>query len=56
MMAFDRVGARLLSCCNAIMNVPPMIGRGVARIYARRLGGVDRGQHLRDFRPSLQVQ
>src|ERR1700719_1292518 len=40
----------------AVVNVSPMIGRGVRRIDAERLDAIDRVKHLLDLRPAGQAQ
>src|SRR3546814_10447747 len=48
-MTLQRVRARLMSGCDAVGDVSPMIRRGVARIDTCRLGCIDRGEHLADL-------
>src|SRR5450432_2969558 len=51
-----RVGSRLLADGQSVVDVPPMVGRGIGRIDAERLDGVDCLKHLLDFRPAGNAQ
>src|SRR3546814_17574767 len=55
-MTLQRVRARLMSGCDAVGDVSPMIRRGVARIDTCRLGCIDRGEHLADLGPALDLE
>ena len=55
-MLIAAVGARLISGAEAIVDMPPVIGRGVGWIDAERLDGVDRLQHALDLRPAADAQ
>ena len=41
-MLLAAIGARLVSGAEAVVDMPPVIRRGVGRIDAERLDGVDR--------------
>ena len=50
------VGSRLLADKEAVVNVPPMLWRGIRRVDAECLDEIDRLQHFLDFRPAGDVQ
>src|SRR5260370_19912964 len=51
-----RVGSRLLADGQAIVDVLPVVRRGIGRIDAERLDGVDRLKHFLDLRPPGNAQ
>ncbi len=51
-----RVGSRLLADGHAIVDVLPVLRRGIGRIDAERLDGIDGLQHPLDFRPPGNAQ
>lgn len=50
------VGVRLQIGGQAVVNVPPMLGRGVGRIEAERFHGVDGGERALHFGPAIEAQ
>ena len=55
-MLVAAIGTRLVSGAEAIVDVPPVIRRGVGRIDAERLDGVDRREHTLDLGPAADAQ
>src|SRR5712691_920011 len=55
-MAAVRVGSQPLADGQAVMDLPPVVGRSVRGIDPKRLDGVDRLQHLLDLRPTGKVK
>ena len=55
-MPAARVGPGLLADQQAVVNVPPMLGRGFSRIDAERLDDIDRLQDFLDLRPAGETQ
>ena len=55
-MPAARVGPRLLADEEAVVNVPPMLRRGIRGIDAECLDEIDRLQDFLDFRPTGDVQ
>ena len=55
-MMVERVGARLVSSSEPVVDVTPMIGRNRFGIDADALDGVDRLQHALDPGPALDLQ
>lgn len=55
-MARGRIAARAFVRGKPVMDVPPMIGRDVARVDARRLDSVDQPEDLRDFGPAMNAE
>jgi len=55
-MSAAAVWSWLFANGQAVVNVSPMIGRGVRRIDAERLGAIDRMKHLLDLWPAGQAQ
>lgn len=55
-MTLQRVGARLMSGGDAVVDMAPMVGCGVARIDAGGLGRVDRGEHLANLGPAFDLE
>src|SRR5262249_13213308 len=51
-----RVAARHFVDRQAVMNVMPMVRRGVGRIDTERLDSINRLQDLLDFRPAREAQ
>jgi hypothetical protein len=51
-----RVGSRLLADGQSVVDVPPMVGRGIGRIDGERLDGIDCLKYLLDFRPPGNAQ
>ena len=48
--------SRLLAGGQAVVDVPPMVGRGVSRIDPAGFDGVDRPQNVVDLGPAIDVQ
>ena len=55
-MPAARVGPRLLTDEHAVVNVPPMLWRGIRRVDAECFDEIDRLQDFLDFRPAGDVQ
>ncbi len=55
-MALDRVGARRLAGGQAVVDVPPMIGRDCGRIDVERLDRVDELEHVLHLRPAFELE
>ena len=55
-MLVAAIGTRLVSGAEAIVDMPPVIRRGVGRIDAERLDGVDRREHTLDLGPAADAQ
>ena len=51
-MPAARVGSRLLADRQTVMDVMPMLRRGVSRIDTERLDGINRLEDFLDFRPA----
>ncbi|MCY1306989.1 hypothetical protein D9M70_568830 [compost metagenome] len=55
-MLLVRVSARRMAGCEPVMDVTPMIRRDIGPGDVERLYGIDRAQHLFDFRPALDLE
>src|SRR6266511_3487268 len=55
-MPAARVGSRLLADRQTVMDVMPMLRRGVSRIDTERLDGINRLEDFLDFRPAGEAQ
>src|SRR3546814_5014730 len=55
-MSFRRVVARFQTGDQAVVDVPPVIRRGVGRIEAERFHGVDGGKRPLHLRPAIEAQ
>ena len=55
-MLVAAIGPRLVSGAKTIVDMPPVIRRGVGWINVEGLDGVDRGEHPLDLGPSADAQ
>ena len=55
-MLRERIRSRLLAGGQAVVDVPPMVGRGVSRIDPAGFDGVDRPQNVVDLGPAIDAQ
>ena len=55
-MPRERIRSRLFAGGQAVVDVPPMVGRGVSRIDAASFDGVDRPQNVVDLGPAVDAQ
>ena len=55
-MLLAGVGARLVTGLETVVDVSPMVGRGVDGIDAKRLDGVDGLEHPLNLRPAVDLQ
>ena len=55
-MARWAVAAWNFATRHPVVDVPPMIGRDIARVDARRLNCIDQAEDLRDFRPAMNAE
>ena len=55
-MLVAAIGTRLVSGAEAIVDMPPVIGRRVGRIDAEGFDGVDRREDTLDLRPTADAQ
>src|SRR3546814_17658505 len=55
-MLLERVGTRLVACRQAVVDVPPMIGRDCCRIDVERFDGVDELEYVLDLLPTFELE
>src|SRR3546814_14378008 len=55
-MTLQRVGPRVFICRETVVDVPPMVGRGVGGFDAQRVNGVDSLEHALDLGPAVDEQ
>ncbi len=55
-MALRGVGIGFLAGDHVVVDVPPMIRRNIRRIDAKRVHGIDQGQHPLDLWPAIDTQ
>src|SRR3546814_16024574 len=55
-MTLQRVGPRVFICRETVVDVPPMVGRGVGGVDAQRVHGVDSLAHALDLGPAVDEQ
>ena len=55
-MALRRIGVRLLTGAQAVVDVPPVVRRGVGGIEAERFHRVDGGERALHLHPAIEAQ
>ena len=55
-MARWAVAARNFATGHAVLDVPPVVGRDIARVDASRLDRIDQAEDLRDLRPAMNAE
>tara|TARA_R110002110_G_scaffold89688_1_gene233493 strand:+ start:690 stop:884 length:195 start_codon:yes stop_codon:yes gene_type:complete len=55
-MARGRIASRGFACSQAVVDMPPVIRRNLARINAGRLYGINEAEYLRNLRPAMNME